>query len=166
MQLSNASVESFAEGVLTLAFAQAGIAKGFTAGGYDKDLTSVLSSLYGLTPHIRTAVVGPGASGPATGAGTGPVPSPPSPPAERRGSSPGDDGAARPRPASASPASASPASAGSPGDSGRARPSGGRAYAADNEPEPTDAPAPDVLTGTGLIERELGGRVISELDGP
>jgi hypothetical protein len=37
---------------------------------------------------------------------------------------------------------------------------------AESEPEPTDLPAPDVLTGTGLIERELGGRVIQELDGP
>ncbi len=42
MQLSNASVESFADGVLTLAFAQAGVAKGFVTGGYDKDLGQVL----------------------------------------------------------------------------------------------------------------------------
>ena len=56
MQLSNASVDSFADGVLTLTFAQAGIEKGFLTGGYDKDLSQVLSALYGITPHIRTAV--------------------------------------------------------------------------------------------------------------
>lgn len=32
-------------------------------------------------------------------------------------------------------------------------------------PEPTDEPAPDTLTGADLIERELGGRVIQEIDG-
>jgi hypothetical protein len=36
----------------------------------------------------------------------------------------------------------------------------------DNEPAPGDRPAPDVLTGTDLIERELGGRIIQELDSP
>ena len=56
MQLSHASVESFADGVLTLAFAQAGIAKGFVTGGYDKDLSQVLSDLFGVTPTIRTSV--------------------------------------------------------------------------------------------------------------
>ena len=35
-----------------------------------------------------------------------------------------------------------------------------------DQPEPGDLPAPDVLSGTDLIERELGGRVIQELDGP
>ncbi len=59
------------------------------------------------------------------------------------------------RAASASPASASPASASSVS-----------ARADDNEPAPGDRPAPDVLTGTDLIERELGGRIIQELDGP
>ncbi len=37
--------------------------------------------------------------------------------------------------------------------------------AGDGDPEPSDLPAPDMLTGTDLIERELGGRVIQELDG-
>ena len=63
MQLSNASVESFADGVLTLAFAQAGIAKGFLTGGYDKDLGQVLADMFGLTPVIRTSVGDPGGSG-------------------------------------------------------------------------------------------------------
>ncbi|MGB6458272.1 MAG: hypothetical protein WBH47_27680, partial [Streptosporangiaceae bacterium] len=33
-----------------------------------------------------------------------------------------------------------------------------------DEPQPDDQPAPDVLTGSSLIERELGGRIIHELD--
>ncbi len=41
-----------------------------------------------------------------------------------------------------------------------------QAHADDGEPAPGDLPAPDVLTGTDLIEQELGGRVIQELDGP
>ena len=62
MQLSHATVDSFADGVLTLTFAQAGIEKGFLTGGYDKDLSQVLSALYGITPHIRTVVAANGDS--------------------------------------------------------------------------------------------------------
>ena len=39
----------------------------------------------------------------------------------------------------------------------------GRAAGRD-EPQPDDQPAGDVLTGSSLIERELGGRIIHELD--
>ena len=49
---------------------------------------------------------------------------------------------------------------------GRGRPSGGLASAADAEAEPGDQAAPDALTGTDLIERELGGRVIEEIEKP
>jgi len=58
MQLSDASVESFADNVLVLAFARAGVAKGFLTGGYDKDLGQVLETLLGVTPVIRTEVLG------------------------------------------------------------------------------------------------------------
>jgi DNA polymerase III subunit gamma/tau len=215
MQLSNASVESFADGVLTLAFAQAGIAKGFVTGGYDKDLSQVLSDLFGVTPTIRTSV---GISGSAD-SGPGPTYSPPRP-AER---------SAAPRPADEEPGPSG--DAGTPGPAAQAAETGrsggdrpqqqakargtsarpessrtvssravssrtvssrtvssrtvssrtesagtasARAVAADtvsartgdNEPAPGDRPAPDVLTGTDLIERELGGRIIQELDGP
>ena len=71
MQLSHATVQSFADGVLTLAFAQAGVAKGFVTGGYDKDLGQVLESLLGITPVIRTEVAGPGRSGQEPPAGPG-----------------------------------------------------------------------------------------------
>jgi DNA polymerase-3 subunit gamma/tau len=157
IQLSNATVESFSDGQLTLAFAQAGMAKGFVAGGYDKDLGQVLADLFGLTPQIKTVVVAAGAAGPDIGAGTGPSAPPPArQPASAGTPSPADGGGDRETPR-------------------RSRQAGGQqdrpqgrvpAPDAESEPEPTDLPAPDVLTGTGLIERELGGRIIQEFDGP
>ncbi len=192
MQLSNASVKSFADGVLTLAFAQAGIAKGFLTGGYDKDLGKVLADMFGLTPAIRTSVGGPGGSGQDSETGTGPS-HPPPPSQAQRSAAPGPGDAAQPtdsagragaqeRPAdeghrdggrSARPQQASTPS-GASAARRAARPSrvdtapadAHQADAAGSEPTPGDLPAPDVLTGTGLIERELGGRVIQELDGP
>jgi DNA polymerase III subunit gamma/tau len=216
MQLSNASVESLADGVLTLAFAQAGIAKGFVTGGYDKDLSQVLSDLFGVTPTIRTSV----GNGSSADSGPGPSYSPPRPAehsaAPRSGEDdhglPGDAGGPGPtdraaetgrsagaggpqqqasaRGTSARPESSRTASAGSVSErpvserpvserpvSARtvsARTASARAVSAetvsaragDNEPAPGDRPAPDVLTGTDLIARELGGRIIQELDGP
>jgi DNA polymerase III subunit gamma/tau len=216
MQLSNASVESLADGVLTLAFAQAGIAKGFVTGGYDKDLSQVLSDLFGVTPTIRTSV----GNGGSADSGPGPSYSPPRPAehsaAPRSGEDdhglPGDAGGPGPtdraaetgrsagaggpqqqasaRGTSARPESSRTASAGSVSErpvserpvserpvSARtvsARTASARAVSAetvsaragDNEPAPGDRPAPDVLTGTDLIARELGGRIIQELDGP
>ena len=176
MQLSNATVESFADGVLTLAFAQAGIAKGFLTGGYDKDLGQVLTDMFGLTPAIRTSVGGPGGTGPDSDSGAG-SPYPPPPSQARRSAAPGP-GEAEQRTDNASRAGAEerPADKGrrDSGRSARPRPSQPesapadpyQANAADSEPAPGDLPAPDVLTGTDLIERELGGRVIRELDGP
>jgi DNA polymerase-3 subunit gamma/tau len=157
IQLSNATVESFSDGQLTLAFAQAGMAKGFVAGGYDKDLGQVLADLFGLTPQIKTVVVTAGAASADIGAGTGsPAPPPARQPESRGTPSPADGNGDRGAPRRSQPA-------GSQQD----RPQG-RVLApdAESEPEPTDLPAPDVLTGTGLIERELGGRIIQEFDGP
>jgi DNA polymerase III subunit gamma/tau len=214
MQLSNASVESFADGVLTLAFAQAGIAKGFLTGGYDKDLGQVLAEMFGLTPAIRTSVGSPGGAGqdPDTGTGSSRSPSPSPAPrsaapvpgdaeqaADQAGRAstserPADEGrrvggrGARPQPASeasatrpsrvsqaARPTRANTALANTalantaradtaPADAHQASPY--QASAADSDPAPGDLPAPDVLTGTDLVARELGGRVIQELGGP
>jgi DNA polymerase III subunit gamma/tau len=81
MQLSNATVQSLADGVLTLAFTQAGVAKGFQTGGYDKDLGKALSELFGITPRIATTL-GPA---PASEMGTGARPAEPGPPARAAG---------------------------------------------------------------------------------
>jgi len=143
MQLSNASVESFADGVLTLAFAQAGVARGFLTGGYDKDLSKALSALFGITPRIATTL----GSGGAPPADSGPGPSGPGQ------SGPGPSG---PRPP-ASPGAGSSSSVGRD----RAEP-GPRAGSVQPDTDPGDQTAPEGLTGMDLIERELGGRVIEE----
>ena len=86
--LSNATVESLADGVLTLAFAQAGVARGFLTGGYDKDLSAALSALFGITPRIATTL-GPGGS-PPPDAGPGPRPASPPPASGRAQAVPGE----------------------------------------------------------------------------
>jgi DNA polymerase III subunit gamma/tau len=166
MLLSNATVESLADGALTIAFAKPGDAKGFVTSGSDKDLGNVLSGLFGMTPQIRTSVL----TG-AAGAGSGE--SSQSPDVEARPASPRPSRETRrpdqPRPAEDPPGprgsqarrQSSPASQSSP-PSRSARPA---SPAAGSDAEPSDPPAPDVLTGTDLIERELGGRIIQETDG-
>jgi DNA polymerase III subunit gamma/tau len=146
MQLSNASVQSYADNVLTLAFANAGMAKGFLNGGYDKHLSTVLQALFGITPHIAT-VLGSGGGNMASYTGTtASGPEPVRPPAEPRG-----------RPSNG-------ATAQSGGRASVAAPSTpAPAIAAEEDPDPSDEAAPVGLTGMGLIERELGGRVIQEI---
>ena len=165
MQLSNASVDSFADGVLTLTFAQAGIEKGFLTGGYDKDLSQVLSALYGITPHIRTAVAMTGTSGQEPDNRTS---ASAAPQARRNGPAGGQrDGTASAGQSRAAARSPEPGAASRAAEStGRGLPSGGLASAADAEADPGDLAAPEALTGTDLIERELGGRVIEEIERP
>jgi DNA polymerase-3 subunit gamma/tau len=168
MQLSNASVSSFEDGVLTLVFAQAGTAKGFLTGGYDQVLGQVIADMFGLTPRITTSVgAGVAEAGTSTASSRAARDDdrPDVPPPARDGG-PGQDtrdqarapaGAARQaagerRPARRTGGPASPPPA-----------AGGRAAASD-EPHPDDRPDPDTLTGSSLIERELGGRIIRELD--
>ena len=158
IQLSNASVESYADGVLTLAFAQAGFARGFQTGGYDQDLGEVLTAMFGKAPQIKTTLLAGGVpvAGSRADIRGDARPSSPSPQHqdERRAAHLPDDRPGRPRPAKR------PQQAAVTGQQDAAR-----SAAADSEPEPSDLPAPDVLTGTDLIKRELGGRIIQELDG-
>jgi DNA polymerase III subunit gamma/tau len=53
MLLSNATVVSLDDGILTLRFARDGDVKGFTTSGCDADLQRVLSSAFGLNVRIR-----------------------------------------------------------------------------------------------------------------
>ena len=94
MQLSNATVQSLADGVLTLAFAQAGVARGFLTGGYDRDLSHALSELFGITPRIATTL-GPG--GPAAPPPAEPG-DPPGPASPRPAAPPAPAGGERPDP--------------------------------------------------------------------
>jgi DNA polymerase-3 subunit gamma/tau len=89
MQLSNASVESFADGVLTLSFAQAGVAKGFVTGGYDQDLGQVLADMFGMTPTITTSVGEPTSTGPGPGPAAVAAVRPERPAADQADSGPG-----------------------------------------------------------------------------
>jgi len=57
MLLNDASVDSLEGGVLTVAFAREGQAKGFSASGHDQVLTGVLATMLGLSVRVR-AVVG------------------------------------------------------------------------------------------------------------
>jgi DNA polymerase III subunit gamma/tau len=175
IQLSNASVESYADGVLTLAFAKAGTARGFETGGYDQDLSHVLAAMFGKSPQIRTTVLAGG--GPAggsggdragrvgTAAGTAPSAAQSARQGEQTAGYQGDNRddirGERPDANRASQPSRSRAAASKRQDN----PPSQASAAAGGDPHPSDLPAPDVLTGTDLIERELGGRIIQELDG-
>jgi DNA polymerase III subunit gamma/tau len=151
MLLTHATAESFADGELTLAFAQAGEAKGFLTSGSDKDLSKVLAAMFGITPRIGTTL-GAGGNPPAD-AGTRTSGTQPRPPQSRPG---GDVKAAPARP---------------PDPGGRTRGPDPVARSSDRRPagftdeaaDPGDQAAPEALTGMDLIERELGGRIIEEI---
>jgi DNA polymerase-3 subunit gamma/tau len=151
--LSNASVLSLEDGVLTLRFARDGDLKGFTTSGCDADLKRVLSAGFGLNVTVRgVTAADPGAdpAGPEP-VKPGPVKPGPGPAALDGGRDPGTGVPARdlePRPRHEEP----------PADE----------IMTDDPPsgEPDGAPASVVteLTGMDLIQRELGGRVIGEIE--
>jgi len=146
--LSNVSVQSLEDGVLTLRFAKDGDLKGFSTSGCDADLKRVLSAGFGLNVMVRGVTsADSGSDSPAWPAGAGPGPD--------QGSA-GTGGARQPRAA---------ASSGPP----RHR----------DEPPPDEVPPDDMpsdepadgqasaaaeLTGMDLIQRALGGQVISEIE--
>jgi DNA polymerase III subunit gamma/tau len=144
--LSNASALSLEDGVLTLRFARDGDLKGFSTSGCDADLQRVLSTGFGLNVAIR-GVTG---ADPDSGVTRSPGPASPGP---------------GPRPASPDPASQPLAAA----SSGAAHhhdepPSGETPPAGPGEPAEDQASDAAELTGMDLIQRELGGRVISEIE--
>jgi len=159
MLLSNATVVSLDDGILTLRFARDGDVKGFTTSGCDADLQRVLASAFGLNVRIRAV------SGNDTG--------------------PGGDGLSRLNAVPARPADQGPARmptvASSDGaaacDSGAAarqdRPGGGELPRGPGNPasaiETPDAedmasPGQAEITGMDLIQRELGGKIIGEIE--
>jgi uncharacterized membrane protein len=144
MLLSNATVHSVEGGVLTMLFPREGDAKGFVASGCDRDLTSVLSSVMDLTLRIKAMSAAQLASTP--GAPRSPHGGPDdlsakAPAAVQMPSEPADDR----QPPHSPPETLSA------------------------EAQYDSAPAQPVaqdLTGMDLIKRELGGRVIAEIDEP
>ncbi|HWN60657.1 MAG TPA: DNA polymerase III subunit gamma and tau [Streptosporangiaceae bacterium] len=148
--LSNASVLSLEEGMLTLGFPRDGDLKGFTTSGCDADLKRVLSTGFGLNVTVK-GVVG---ADPGTGAGPG---------------RPG--GLASPGPVAAGgasdPVAAVPARSRPRHDEPPPDDIASDEFAPDDIPpdEPGDqAPVVTELTGMDLIQRELGGQVIGEID--
>jgi DNA polymerase III subunit gamma/tau len=182
--LRPASVDSLEGGVLTIAFPREGEAKGFTTSGHDQVLTEVLGTMLGLNVRVRGVVSGgtrePGRSAPAQGAarsGGGTTrdvdaqrdsAGGPGPAADAPGSSTGL-GSAPDQAAGSAQAEPPEPEAGNPGS--KASPRRGAAGSGPAAPEewPDDAgPAGDApaVTGMELIERQLGGRVIEEIEEP
>src|SRR5262249_46132423 len=74
--LSNASVDTLQDNVLTLRFTREGEARGFSGSDYDQDLGRVLQKMLGIGPKIRAIsgaapVARPGAARGGSGAGGG-----------------------------------------------------------------------------------------------
>jgi DNA polymerase-3 subunit gamma/tau len=139
-------VLSLEDKVLTLRFPRDGDLKGFGVSGHDAILKRVLNARFGLDVTIR-GVVGadPGAS-PARPAGSGaaggsvaatPVAAAPARPRPRRDEPPPDDFPSDEYPPDDMPA---------------------------DEPDGDRAPVVTELTGMDLIQRELGGQVIGEIE--
>jgi DNA polymerase III subunit gamma/tau len=61
--LTNATVESLTEGVLTVEFAREGDAKGFANSGHDRLLGDVLQQMFGISPQVRATARPPGGQG-------------------------------------------------------------------------------------------------------
>ena len=140
--LSNASVLSLEDGVLTLRFAKEGDLKGFSVSGHDAVLKRVLSTGFGLNVMVKGVTGADRDSGAARAAGPA-------------GPGPGPDRMSRP------PAAAQA----SPPRYHREPPPDDEMPPADPD-EPADDQAPGVteLSGMDLVHRELGGQVISEIE--
>ena len=143
--LRNASVVSLEDKVLTLRFPRDGDLKGFGVSGHDAILKRVLNTRFGLDVTIR------GVTGADLGTGAvrsaGPVS--PGPVAAGGTSDPVAAAPSRPRPDEIS-------SDEFPPDEPDDMPPG--------EPDGDQAPVVTELTGMDLIQRELGGQVIGEID--
>ena len=153
MQLTNTTVASFEDGVLTLAFAQPGIAKGFLAAENDKVLAGVLADMFGVRVRIATSV----ASSAGQGGAEAPGGTQPSAGSERALPQNTPRGAGRPAESATSPQGGQ-----SSGGRQAQRPAR-EARPAVSAPGHDDHQDADALTGTDLVARELGGRIIEEL---
>jgi DNA polymerase-3 subunit gamma/tau len=140
MLLSNATVHSVEGGVLTVLFPREGDAKGFTSSGCDRELIGALTSVLGVNLRIKAMSAAQLASTP--GAPRSPHGGP-------------DELSAR-APAAVQKPAPPPEDPGPPED---------LSAEAQHDSAPAQPASPD-LTGMDLIKRELGGRVIAEIDEP
>jgi len=186
MLLSNASVVSLDEGVLTLRFPRQGDVKGFQSSGYEDLLKQVLQARFGVNVVVRAVTGGDPPPGERRRPGPGPVPPPPVPPA------PGDsapvqppaavhpaetpDGAYPPADEPARPAMAEPPPPPAPpSDAAGQRGEEIRSFGIPDLPPPPDeefdpddedmsGPVSAELTGMALVQRELGAQIIAEYE--
>jgi len=152
MLLRTASVQSLADGVLTVRFARAGDVKGFVSSECDADLERVLAQSFGLKVKVRAVSGPPDRDRPEHGGSTGAVRENPedsfrTAPAPARAQQPEPARGNQPRPADSA---APPAGH----DSGDGDPFDVR--------DPDASAGDDALTGVDLIKRELGGQVVDE----
>ena len=147
MLLSNASVLSLADGILTLRFPRDGDLKGFSVSGHDAVLKRVLTASFGLNVTVK------GVAGGDAPAGT---------PGVRPGRAVPARSPSR-QPPAAAPEFAPPDPAGYDDEPPDDMPPDEMSA---DEPSPDDrAVRPAELTGMDLIQRELGGQVIGEIEG-
>jgi len=148
MLLSNASVLSLADGILTLRFPRDGDLKGFSVSGHDAVLKRVLSGSFGLNVTVK------GVAGGDAPAGA---------PGVRPGRAVPASGSSRQPPAA--PPEFAPLDPAGYGDDEPPDDMPPNEMSAD-EPSPDDRPVRTAeLTGMDLIQRELGGQVIGEIEG-
>jgi DNA polymerase-3 subunit gamma/tau len=137
--LTNATVESLTDGILTVEFAREGDAKGFTMSGHDRLLSEVLQQMFGLSTQVRATVRPPGGGQGGTRGSNGP------------GGGPGAGGAGAGGPAGGRTGSASrrgSAAAGGPGGPGGSGAASGAARARSGAAA-TRAEAPNGAAPTG-----------------
>jgi DNA polymerase-3 subunit gamma/tau len=155
--LSNATVRSLDNGVLTLAFPREGDVKGFTSSECDAVLKRILAESFGLNVQVK-GMVGTGDAPPpapaANSAGSVPPPSEPSDFSRTVQQQPPAQPSAPSEPAPPRPAPEPPAPSAS--------------YVADEEDPPFDIEDPDEavnhnsMSGLDAIKRELGAEIIDE----
>jgi DNA polymerase-3 subunit gamma/tau len=182
MLLSNASVVSLDEGVLTLRFPRQGDVKGFQSSGYEDLLKQVLQARFGVSVAVRAVSGGDSPPGDRRRPGPGPVPPPPPPPAPPAPSAgqpspPQAPAATRPQepPAVGSASAEHPPAAAPPSAEAGRRGGGTGSFGISDLPPPPDeefdpddedmaGPASPELTGMALVQRELGAQIIGEYD--
>jgi len=156
MLLADATVLSLEDGTLTLQFARAGNLKGFTTGSYDADLKRVLSSGFGLNVMVKGVIGGDPDPG-----GTGLAPASPG----LGSAGPGPAGPGRGYQPAADPPSAQPSAMEHYDEPPDEMPPDDEDDMPPDEPSSHRAsPPPPELTGMDLIQRELGGQVIGEIE--
>jgi DNA polymerase-3 subunit gamma/tau len=174
--LNTASVQELEHGVLTIAFPSEGNARGFASSGHDQILAGALVAMLGLNVRVR-AIADPPASPAASGRAAkdnlvGPPSADPagSPAAPRpEGGTRGPAAVPEVGRAAQGRAAPGPAAGGQQAKPRRSRPAPPQQDAGSADEEwPDDATGPGAgaehLTGMELIRRQLGGRVIQEIE--